>query len=121
MGNRFNSKRSQSQVKWVYKVKKNTKWETGKYKERLAAKGYSQKVRIDYDEAFAPVARLETIQLIISLVDQNKWKIHQMEVKSTFLNGFLDEEVYIEQPIGYVVNGQEDKVLKLKKALYGLK
>ncbi|KAK3039985.1 hypothetical protein RJ639_027175 [Escallonia herrerae] len=67
------------------------------------------------------IARLETIRLLISLAALNKWKIHQIDMKSAFLNGFLDEEVYIEQPKGYVVRGHEDKVLKLKKALYGLK
>ncbi|KAH9735669.1 hypothetical protein KPL71_017818 [Citrus sinensis] len=67
------------------------------------------------------IARLETIRLTISLVAQNKWKIFQMDVRSAFLNGFLEEEVYIEQPLGYVVKGHEDKVLRLKKTLYGLK
>jgi len=70
---------------------------------------------------FAPVARLETIRLIVSLEAQQKWNIHQMDVKSSFLNGVLEEEVYIEQPLGYKVKGQEDKVLKLNKAFYGLK
>ncbi|KAA0056914.1 Retrovirus-related Pol polyprotein from transposon TNT 1-94 [Cucumis melo var. makuwa] len=70
---------------------------------------------------FAPVARLETIRLLIALAAQNNWKIFQMDVKSAFLNGYLEEEVYLEQPPGYTVKGQEDKVLKLKKALYGLK
>ncbi|KAH9752860.1 hypothetical protein KPL71_014876 [Citrus sinensis] len=67
------------------------------------------------------IARLETIRLVISLAAQNKWKIFQMDVKFAFLNGFLEEEVYIEQPLGYVVKRHEDKVLRLKKALYGLK
>ena len=108
-------------VKWVYKIKKNSKGEIERYKARLVAKGYSQRAGIDFDEVFAPVARLETIRLIISLAAQNRWKIYQMDVKSAFLNGVLEEEVYIEQPPGYVVKRQEDKVLKLKKALYGLK
>ncbi|MCF8701902.1 DDE-type integrase/transposase/recombinase, partial [Corynebacterium sp. MC-10] len=108
-------------VKWVYKAKKNSKGEIERYKARLVAKGYSQRAGIDYDEVFAPVARLETVRLIISLAAQNKWKIHQMDVKSAFLNGVLDEEVYIQQPMGYKVKMQEDKVLRLKKALYGLK
>lgn len=105
----------------MYKAKKNAKGDVERYKARLVAKGYSQKQGIDYDEVFAPVARLETIRLIISLAAQNEWKIYQMDVKSVFLNGFLEEEVYIEQPQGYEVKGQEEKVLKLKKALYGLK
>ncbi|KAK3039330.1 hypothetical protein RJ639_028730 [Escallonia herrerae] len=108
-------------VKWVYKVKKNSKGKVKRYKSRLFVKGYKQRAGIDYDEVFAPIVRLETIRLLISLVSLNKWKIHQMDMKSAFLNGFLDEEVYIEQPEGYVVQGHEDKVLRLKKALYGLK
>ena len=107
-------------VKQVYRVKKNAKGEIEKHKARQVTKGYNQKAGIDYDEVFALVAQLETIILIISLAAQNKWKIHQMNVKSAFLNRFLKDD-YIEQPIRYVVKGQEEKVLKLKKALYGLK
>ncbi|GKV41340.1 hypothetical protein SLEP1_g48885 [Rubroshorea leprosula] len=108
-------------VKWVFKEKKNSKGEVERYKARLMAKGYKQQHGIDYEEVFAPVARLETIRLIISLATQNKWKIFQMDVKSAFLNGSLEEEVYVQQPLGYVVKGEENKVLKLKKALYNLK
>ena len=82
-------------VKWVYKAKKNSKGEVERYKARLVAKGYSQRAGIDYDEVFAPVARLETVRLIISLAAQKSWRIHQMDVKSAFLNGDLEEEVYI--------------------------
>ena len=88
---------------------------------RLVTKGYSQRAGIDYDEVFAPVPLLETVRLIISLAAQNSWRIHQMDVKSTFLNGDLEDEVYIEQPKSYTVKGEEDKVLRLKKAIYGLK
>ena len=95
-------------VKWVYKTKRNTKGEIERPKMRLVAKGYSQKAGIDYDEVFAPVARLETIRLIISLAAQNKWRIFQMAVKFAFLNEFLEEEVCIEQPLGYVVKRHED-------------
>ncbi|KAL0546298.1 hypothetical protein IC582_016205 [Cucumis melo] len=107
-------------VKWVFKIKRNEKGEVERYKKRLVAKGYSQRKDIDY-EVFASVARLETIRLLIALVAQNNWKIFQMDVKSAFLNGYLEEEVYLEQPSGYSVKSQEYKVLKLKKTLYGLK
>ena len=108
-------------VKWVYKKKMNAQGEIGRYKARLVAKGYRQQAGIDYDEVFAPVARMETIRLLISQAAQFKWPIYQMDVKSAFLNGVLEEEVYVEQPPGYVKAGKEGKVLKLRKALYGLK
>ena len=73
-------------VKWVYKTKQNAKGYIERHKARLVAKGYSQKAGSYYDEVFAPIARLETIRLIISMAAQNKWDIHQMDVKSTFLN-----------------------------------
>ena len=73
-------------VKWVYKAKKNAKGEVERYKARLVVKGYNQRTGINYDEVFALVARLETIRLIISLEAQNNWRIHQMDVKSAFLN-----------------------------------
>ncbi|KAJ3676254.1 hypothetical protein LUZ60_003666 [Juncus effusus] len=108
-------------VKWVYKKKVNGEGKIERYKARLVAKGYRQKAGIDYDEVFAPVARMETIRLLISQAAQFKWPVYQMDVKSAFLNGVLEEEVYVEQPPGYVKSGKERKVLKLRKALYGLK
>nr|GEZ31918.1 reverse transcriptase [Tanacetum cinerariifolium] len=100
---------------------KGIKREVHQYKVRLVAKGYRQKVGIDYDEIFTPVARMETIRLLISLAAQNHWNIYQMDVKSAFLNGVLDEIFYIEQPSSYAKVREENKVLKLKKAFYGLK
>ncbi|XP_072076479.1 uncharacterized protein [Arachis hypogaea] len=108
-------------VKWVYKTKYKPNGEVDCFKARLVAKGYKQKPGIDYFEVFAPVARLDTIRMIISLSRQNKWKIHQMDVKSAFLNGTLEEEVYVEQPAGYEVLGEEDKFYKLKKSLVRVK
>ncbi|KAK8937447.1 hypothetical protein KSP39_PZI012254 [Platanthera zijinensis] len=108
-------------VKWVYKVKKNKDGGVEKHKARLVVKGYRQVQGVNYDEVFAPVARIDTIRLIIALAAHHGWKIMQMDVVSAYLNGYLEEEVYIEQPPGYVVKGQERKVCKLVKALYGLK
>ena len=108
-------------VKWVYKTKLNADGSIQKHKARLVAKGYSQQYGVDYNETFAPVARLDTIRALIALAAQKKWKIFQLDVKSAFLNGYLEEEIYVEQPQGFVAQGQEDKVLRLKKALYGLK
>ena len=85
------------------------------------AKGYKQEYGVDYKEVFAPVARLDTIRLVISMAAQNPWLSFQLDVKSAFLHGELEEQVYVEQPPGYVQQGMEEKVLRLNKALYGLK
>ena len=87
----------------------------------MVAKGYAQKYGIDYDETFAPVARMDTIRAVLAIAAQNQWHVYQMDVKSAFLNGILEEEVCVDQPPGYTIKGLEDKVYKLKKALYGLK
>jgi hypothetical protein len=83
--------------------------------------GFSQKEGIDYDKIFAPVAKYTSIRIIISLASVFDWKLHQMDVKTAFLNGEVEQEVYIEQPEGFVIHGKESHVCKLKKALYGLK
>ena len=80
-----------------------------KFKARLVVKGYKQQECIDYDEVFAPVARLETIRFFISLASQKKWKIFQMDVKSAFLNGYLNEEVYVEQTLGFEKKDMKEK------------
>ena len=85
------------------------------------AKGYAQKEGIDYEETFALVARYTSIRSVISLAAQMGWEIHQMDVKTTFLNGVIQEEVYIEQPEGFETHGKRTHVCRLKKALYGLK
>ncbi|KAK4386396.1 Retrovirus-related Pol polyprotein from transposon RE2 [Sesamum angolense] len=108
-------------VKWTYKTKLNADGSIQKHKARLVAKGYSQLPGIDYTETFAPVARLDTIRALIAMAANKKWKIYQMDVKSAFLNGYIDEEIYVEQPQGFIAKGSEEKVLRLKKALYGLK
>ena len=92
-----------------------------KCKARLVVKRYSQRYGIDYSEVFAPMARWDTIRLILALAAQKGWIVFQLDVKSAFLHGELKEAVYVEQLEGYVHKGEEHKVLKLKKALYGLK
>ena len=84
-------------------------------------KGYSQQEGIDYDETFAPVARLEAIRIFLVYAAHKKFKVFQMDVKSSFLNGKLEEEVYVEQPPGFVDLKNPDYVYRLDKALYGLK
>ena len=108
-------------VKWIYKTKLNEKGEVDKCKERLVVKGYAQRYGIDYSEVFAPVARWDTIRLLLAVAAQRGWVVFQLDVKSAFLNGELTEAVYVEQPEGYVRKKEEHKVLKLRKALYGLK
>ncbi|KAI5332824.1 hypothetical protein L3X38_022953 [Prunus dulcis] len=108
-------------VKWVFKTKLNLDGSVQKNKARLVAKGYSQKPGVDYNETFAPVSRLDTIQTLIALAAQKGWQLYQLDVKSAFLNGILEEEVYVDQLEGFVVKGSESKVCKLHKALYGLK
>jgi len=88
---------------------------------RLVAKGFTQKPNIDFFYTFAPVTRISSIRILIALVVIHKLVIYQMDVKTTFLNGDLEEEIYMTQPKGCVVDGQENKVCKLLKFLYGLK
>jgi hypothetical protein len=92
-----------------------------KYKARLVAKGYTQKEGEDFFDTYSPVARLTTIRVLISLATSHGLLIHQMDAKTTFLNGELEEEIYMDQPEGFVVKGQERMVCKLVKSLYGLK
>ena len=108
-------------VKWVYKTKCNFEGKIDRHKARLVVKGYKQQYGRDYDETYAPVARMETVCAVIAIAAQHKWKVYQMDVKSAFLNGVLKEEVYVEQPPGYEVTGEENKVYKFKRALYGLR
>jgi hypothetical protein len=107
----------------VFKLKGNAKGEAVKYKARLVTKGYVQKKGIDYEEVFAPVARLrlETVRLMLAMAANRGWEIHHLDVKTAFLNAELIKDVYVTQPEGFVKEGQEQMVSKLRKALYGLK
>jgi hypothetical protein len=108
-------------LKWVFKLKKDSTGKIVKHKARLVAKGYVQRKGVDFEEVFAPVARMETVKLILAVAAQLGWQVHHLDVKSAFLNGELQEEVYVCQPPGFEERGQESKVLKLQKALYGLR
>ena len=90
-------------------------------KARLVAQGYSQMEGVDYDETFAPVARMESIRILLALACQLKFKLYQLDVKIAFLNGLLKEDVYVAQPKGLIDPHFLDHVLYLKKTLYGLK
>jgi hypothetical protein len=107
--------------KWIYKIKHAADGNIEKYKARFVARGFSQKEGEDYDETFSLVARYTSIRSTISIASVMGWKLHQMDVKTAFLNGVIEEEVYIEKPQGFVIHGKESHVCKLKKALYELK
>ncbi|RDX85061.1 hypothetical protein CR513_33797, partial [Mucuna pruriens] len=108
-------------VKWIFKTKLNESGNIEKYKAKLVAKGYAQRYEVDYTEVFAPVARLDTVRVLLALAAQCGWEVFQLDVKSAFLHGKLKEEVFVQQSEGFVKKGKEDKVYKLKKALYDLK
>src|SRR6266516_6124535 len=100
-------------TKWVYKNKSDEKGTITRNKARLVAQGYTQIEGVDFDETFAPVARLESIRLLLGVACILKFKIFQLDVKSAFLNGYLHEEVYIEQPKGFIDPTHTDHVSKL--------
>ncbi|KAL4282228.1 hypothetical protein GQ457_03G017580 [Hibiscus cannabinus] len=108
-------------VKWVYRTKFNPDGTIFKHKARLVVKGYAQIGGVDYGDTFAPVARLDTIKLLIAIAGQLGWNVFHLDVKSDFLNGELEEDIYVYQPEGFVVPGKEHQVYKLKRALYALK
>jgi hypothetical protein len=107
--------------RWLFKIKHAVDGSIEKYKARFVAHGFSQKEGIEYEETFALVAIYTSIRTIIALAAKMKWKLHQMDVKTTFLNGVIEEEVYIEQPQGFEVEDRKSHGCRLKKALYRLK
>ncbi|GJT65997.1 ribonuclease H-like domain, reverse transcriptase, RNA-dependent DNA polymerase [Tanacetum coccineum] len=108
-------------LKWVFKTKRDADGKIIKHKARLVAKGYIQEHGIDFEEVFAPVARMETIRLLLAIAANNKWQVHHLDVKSAFLHGDLQEEVYVTQPEGFIKRKDNGKVYRLIKALYGLR
>jgi hypothetical protein len=107
--------------KWIFKTKLKVDGTVEKFKARLVAKGFKQKEGLDYFDTYAPVARIATIRTLIALASIYNFEIHQMDVKTAFLNGELEEEIYMHQPEGFVMPNHERKVCKLIKSLYGLK
>lgn len=107
--------------KWVFRVKYNADGSMERLKARLVAQGYSQRYGVDYDETFSPVVRFESLRTVAAMSVKQGLKLHQMDVTTAFLNGDLEEEVYIKQPEGFAVKGKEHLVCKLNKSLYGLK
>lgn len=93
-------------LKWVFRIKYNVDGSIQKRKARLVVKGYSQMPGIDFDETYTPVARFETVRIFLALAAQLQLPVYQFDVKSAFLNGTLEEEVYVSQPEGLVLNGQ---------------
>ncbi|KAK2388390.1 putative mitochondrial protein [Trifolium repens] len=108
-------------TRWVFRNKLDEDGKVIRNKARLVAQGYNQQEGIDYDETFAPVARLEAIRILLAYASHKCIKLFQMDVKSAFLNGFLNEEVYVHQPPGFIDQNKSNHVFKLTKALYGLK
>ena len=108
-------------TKWIFKNKFDEHGTIIINKSRLVAQGYIQVEGVDFDETFAPVARLESIRILLAIASHLNFKLYQMNVKSVFLNWMLQEEVYVEQPKGFIDPHRPDDVYKLKRALYGLK
>ena len=108
-------------AKWIFREKRDTSGEVIKLKAKLVAKGYEQVPSEDFYETFAPVVRWSTIRTILAVAARKRWTLKQLDVITTFLNGILEEEIYMEIPEGFTEPGMEGKVVRLKRALYGLK
>ena len=105
----------------MYKVKTGKEGKIERYKARLVAQGYNQKYGSDYDETFCPVMRQESLRTLVALSAQFGLELHHVDVATAFLNGTMEEEVYMSQPKGYEKEGEEHLVCKLKNSIYGLK
>jgi Reverse transcriptase (RNA-dependent DNA polymerase) len=107
--------------KWVYKIKYHSDGTIKCYKVRLVAKGYTQIYRIDYEKTFAPVAKMNTVKILLSIAVNKKWTLHQMNIKNTFFQGTLEEEVYMSLSPGYTQKNNSNLVYRFNKSIYGLK
>ena len=107
--------------RWVFAIKVNPDGSVARLKARLVAKWYAQTYGVDYSDTFSPVAKMTSVRLFISLAATHNWDLHQLDIKNVFLHGNLQDEVYMEQPLGFVGQGEIRKVCRLRKSLYGLK
>ncbi|KAA0050103.1 gag/pol protein [Cucumis melo var. makuwa] len=107
--------------KWIYKRKRDSAGKIQTFKVRLVAKGYTQREGVNYEETFFPVAMLKSIRILLSIVTFYDYEIWQMDVKTAFLNGNLEESIFMSQPEGFITQGQKQKVCKLNRSIYGLK
>ncbi|KAK4404157.1 Retrovirus-related Pol polyprotein from transposon TNT 1-94 [Sesamum angolense] len=107
--------------KWIFKTKRDSKGNVERYKTRLVAKGYTQKVGIDYKETFSPVSSKDSLRIIMALVAHFDLELHQMDLETTFLNGDIDEMIIMMQPENFVSGDPKNMVCRLKKSIYGLK
>ena len=107
--------------KWVFKTKHDSKGNIGRFKAELVAKGFTQKEGIDYQETFSPISKNDSLRIILALVAHYDLELHQVNVKTAFLNGSLEEDVYMDQPKGFSIKSKEHLACKLKKSIYELK
>jgi hypothetical protein len=107
--------------RWTFRIKRDNLGEVNRFKSRLVAQGFSQVAGVDFNETYSPMIRLTSIRFILAFACENNLELRQVDVKGAYLNGIIDENVYMRQPEGFVVPGKEDMVCKLNKGVYGLK
>ena len=107
--------------RWLFTIKVDLDGSIARLKAHIVTKGFAQIYGVDYSDTFSPIAKMTSIRLFISLAATYNWDLHQLDIKNVFLHGDLQEEVYMEQPLGFVVQGEIGRVFRLRKSLYGLK
>ncbi|KAL0294729.1 UNVERIFIED_CONTAM: Copia protein [Sesamum radiatum] len=107
--------------KWVYKHKLGANGEVTAFKARLVAKRYTQRLRVDFEETYSPVAMAKSIRILLAIAAWYDYEIWQMDVKTAFLNGFVEEQIFMDQPEGFTAVGEEQKICHLQRSIYGLK